>query len=134
MQIDFTKEQYLDLLKLVYCGDTMINWANKNIDMLANYIYSFAKDFWCERYISHNKDDNTYNPSLELEENEEVNSYIEAYNTDRDDEAFWEELINVLSQRDLEWKHKNPQDLEKIVDFYDQEFVKNGVKNLKVVK
>lgn len=138
MQIDFTKEQYLDLLKLVYCGDTMINWSNKNrnieIDELTSYIYSFAKGFWCERYVNHNKDDKIYTASLELEENEEVNSYVEAYNTDKDDEAFWEELIQALAERDIEEKNKNPKELETLAEFYDQEFVKNGVKNLRVVK
>jgi hypothetical protein len=138
MQIEFTKEQYLDLLKLVYCGDTMINWSSKNrnieIDELTNHIYSFAKDFWCERYVKDDKEDNIYTASNELEENEEINSYIEAYNTDKDDEVFWEELIQALAERDIEEKNKNPMKLETLTELYDQEFVKNGVKNLRVVK
>jgi len=116
----------------------MINWSSKNrnieIDELTNHIYSFAKDFWCERYIKNDKEDNIYTASHELEENEEINSYIEAYNTDKDDEAFWEELIQALAERDIEEKNKNPKELETLAEFYDQEFVKNGVKNLRIVK
>jgi len=118
----------------------MINWPRLNqdriekFDELSSYIYLFAKDFWCDRYVHHNKDDNTYNPSIELEENEEVNNYIETYDSDKDDESFWEELIQALAERDMEEKNRNPKELETLAEFYDQEFVKNGVKNLRVVK
>jgi hypothetical protein len=40
---------------------------------------------------------------------------------------FWEELIHTLAERDLEEKNIEitQENLEKVVNFYDQEFVKN---------
>jgi hypothetical protein len=55
MRIDFTKEQYETLLKLVYCWAFMINWPrNKSVlevDALCDYIFSKAKNFWLDKYV-----------------------------------------------------------------------------------
>ncbi len=144
MQIEFTKEQYESLLKLIYCWDMMINWPRLfqdrilDFDNLCSYIYSKAKDFWLENHVEYWEDKNIYIASNELEYNEEINSYIEIY--DEDNDNFWENLIDMLAERDFEEKNTNPlfekndKIFEKIIDSYDEEFTKNWIKNLRLDK
>ena len=142
MKIEFTKEQYKALLKLIYCWDMMINWTRLHedrileIDNLCSYIYSKSIDFWCENLVDYYEEKNIYIPSRELEENDEINDYIDTY--DHDSEVFWEDLIDMLVDRDL--KEKNPliakkdKNIKDLLDFYWEEFHKNWIKNLKIIK
>jgi len=106
MKITFTKEQYETLLKTVYMGNWIANSTSEEpeenpFDALEEYVFSFAKDFGLERYAAYVKENNTYYPSRQMEEDEEVEEYIQNY----DDNTFWDKLIFNLSRRDVEKKY-----------------------------
>ena len=144
MKINFTKNQYETLLKAVYLGNWVVNSANEEpdgnkFDKLEEYLFSFAKDFDLEHYAAFDEQDETYHPSLELEEDEEVDEYIQDY----DDGIFWEKLIFNLARRDMENEYgedavEKMPDEERYVkeqsfaDKYEKEFEKNGLKNLTI--
>jgi len=144
MQIEFTKEQYEKLLKIIYCWDMMINWTRPyderilDIDNLCSHIYSKAKDFWYESKVDYLEEDKLFVASCELEAEEELNNYIDNY--DENNENFWDELTFLLVDRDLKEKFKNPllnniQECRKeLFDFYWDEFSDNGIENLRIVK
>ncbi len=144
MQIEFTKEQYGNLLKLVYCWNMMINWPRlyedriKEIDDISSYFYSKAKDFWCEDSVDYWEKEKKYVASREIESDDEISDYMTNY--DENNDTFWETLTALLAQRDYDDKYKNPlfeknyEILDKIFDFYEKEFEKNWIKNLKLDK
>jgi hypothetical protein len=41
-----------------------------------------------------------------LDEDEDINDYMDTYNSDN--EAFWEDLMDMLVDRDVKEKFKNP--------------------------
>ena len=142
MKINFTKKQYECLLKAVYMAGSMIDAVtdesedNEFTDM-EKYIYSFAKHFGSEHYVAYDENEKRYYPSERLEEDEEVNEYIQSY----DDDTFWEKLIFNLSRRDMENEYgeaavemmSEEECLVKEQPFaekYEKEFGKNGLKNL----
>ena len=57
----------------------------KKYDELKHYIFSFAKDAGLDRYIDYDEESHTYYPNLELEEDGEIEQYMDDYN----DENFW---------------------------------------------
>lgn len=140
MQIEFTKEQYKNLLKLVYCWDMMINWVRLHddrivkIDNLCSHIFSKAKDFWCEDLVDYDEENNMYYWGRELDEDEEVSDYIDTY--DNNSEAFWDNLIEMLVERDLSENNPllkiNKKTIDKLYNLYWEEFVENWIKNLRI--
>ncbi|MBI4699456.1 MAG: hypothetical protein HY758_11300 [Nitrospirae bacterium] len=146
MHIEFTKEQFKDLLRLVYLGNWMVNSIRIDdvvgkYNDLTNHIYSHAKDAGLEDYVDHDETAKKYCPGTRLEEDNEVEKYLDEYN----DENFWDELIHRLSARDVIEKYG--EDLSKKVTFeellkkeqpfidkYAEEFEKNGIKNLVIRK
>lgn len=146
MQIEFSKEQYKSLLKLVYCWNYMINWPRLyedrilDIDNLCSHIYSKAKDFWCEDKVEYLTDDKIFEHSKELQDDQEINNFIDYYDEDKEDDFFWESLIEMLVDRDLKEKFKNPllnnvwEYVYKLTDSYWEEFSKNWINNLRLDK
>lgn len=142
MKINFTKKQYETLLKAVYLGNWMVNSTDdepegNQFDKVEEYICSFAKDFGLEQYVTYDEGDKAYYPSRMLEEDEEVDGYIQRY----DDYIFWDNLASSLAGRDMvneygEEAIKKLSDIERFTqkqpfaEKYDDEFAKNGVKNL----
>ena len=146
MEIKFTKKQYEDLIKMVYLGNWMINSVRfdnivKKYDEIEQHIYSFAKDAGLDKYIEFNSKLNRFFPTIEFEDDEEIDEYIEEY----DNAYFWDDLVSSLSKRDVIEKY-GEKAIEKMtfdellekerpfVEKYKDEFEKNGVKNLKIVK
>ena len=144
MKINFTKKQYETLLKAVYLGNWVVNSTDdepegNQFDKLEEYIFSFAKDFGLEHYAVYDKQDKVYYPSQKLEEDEEVNEYIQNY----DDDAFWDKLIFNLARRDMENEY-GEEEIKKMsveeclvkeqpfAEKYEKEFAKNGLKNLTI--
>jgi hypothetical protein len=136
------KKQYETLLKAVYLGNWMVNSTDdepegNQFNELEEYICSFAKDFGLKEYVVYDERDKVYYPSRMLEEDEEVDEYIECY----DDYTFWDNLTSSLAGRDMvneygEEAIKKMSDMERFtqkqpfVERYDDEFAKNGLKNL----
>ncbi len=143
MKIEFSKEQYLDLMKLVYLGNYVVNTAMgneediENFNKIEDFIFSKAKDAGLERFVEDIEEDNekTIYASEELEG--EVEEIIEAF----EENIFWQDLVDLLTKRDVESKYSEDElaamDMEKIMDIeseifekYADEFDKNGINNL----
>ena len=140
MDIPLTKEQYSDLIKIVYLGEWIVNsYRVEEDDMkfteIEKYIYSFAKEAGLDNVLEHNEELNEFLPTAAFEE--ENISLTEEY----DYEAFWEILIEELAKKDLIQNFsetelvemdgvKKIMELEKYRERYENEFEKNGVTNL----
>jgi len=150
MKIKFTKEQYENLLKLVYLGNWMINAIRsgakgdeqiEKYNELEQYIFSFAKDAGLERYIEFNERYDKFFPTRDFEEDKEIEQYLEDYN----DEIFWDELADRLGTRDfirqygMEMIEKMDSEerflkQQEFIIKYEEEFEKNGIENLELLK
>ena len=150
MEIKLTKEQYENLLKLVYLGNWMINAIRsgaegderiKKYDEIEQYIFSFAKEAGLEKYIEFDKRYNKFFPTREFDEDPEIEQYLEDY----DNEVFWQELADRLGTRDFIRKY-GKEAIEKMdqeerflkeqefIIKYEEEFEKNGLANLEILK
>jgi hypothetical protein len=85
MNIEFTKDQYKTLLKLMYCGEWVLNShktgedkVSRETDKFEQYIFSFAKEFKLEKWIENDDADKKYFPSASMEET--FHKYIDVYN------------------------------------------------------
>ncbi len=143
MNIEFTKEQYEQLIKVVYLGNWMAN-ADRTDDAIAEYediqeyILSHAKDFGVEHLAETDEEsEGQFFPSRELESDENVERVIEEY----DDDAFWEELIERLTIKEIfslvsedalkEMKEEDFVELyESVREKYEEEFEESGLMNL----
>lgn len=138
MQIELTKEQYRELLKVVYLGSWMINSfrnAEERVDAteaIEQYINSYAKQFESEDMITYNTKYNVYDVTKTIEA--ELHQFIDAY----DEDTFWAELAERLALRDIARKsgptlQLNEHQIEEqyeIEEQYFNEFEKNGLKNV----
>lgn len=143
-----TKEQYENLLKVVYLGNWMINAIRsgapgdeqiEKYNEIAQYIYSFAKDAQLEKYIEFDEKYGEFFPTEEFE----METDIEQYRQDYDEETFWEDLIDKLAWRDFEneygletVKQMTPEErIEKEYPFeekYRTEFGEYGIDRLHI--
>ena len=141
MNISLTPEQYKILLLTTYLGNWMVNAhrveTDKTFDALASHIYSYAESFGVVDLVELEPDNGLYYPTKGLEKlaAEDVDDY--------DNETFWAELIERLSERDLAAKHGQPAiekmtieerftNLEEFEAHYDEEFEKHGVERLTI--
>ena len=143
MKIELTKEQYLNLLKLVYLGEWMAN-AHRTEDRIEKYenslsqIFSYAKEFGFNDYADDEEvGDNKIYPTRKFEEETDVHKLHEEY----DNDTFWDELIDRLRDRDFfgsygkEKIEKMTQDeyfnnLNKFADKWAEEFEKYDIGRL----
>ena len=150
MEIKLTKEQYENLLKLVYLGNWMVNAIRSGAEgdeqiekynEIEQYIFSFAKKFGLEKYIEFDEKYNQFFPTRELEQNPEVEKYLQDYN----EEIFWQELAERLGTRDFVRKYSkeaiekmDPEERflkhQEFIIKYEEEFEKNGIENLEILK
>lgn len=113
MEIEFTKEQFENLLKIVYLGNWMANAIHngdkddpihKELEDIENYIFSFAKDFGFEKYVDdEDAKKGRFFPTNEFDEI--VQEYVEDY----DEECFWDEIFHRLSNRDFDRKYTDKE-------------------------
>lgn len=101
-EIKFTKQQYEDLVKLVYLGTWLINSIRtddvvEKYEDLEQYILSFANIFGCGKLIEYSAKSKSYFHTADFEEDEELGRYRDEY----DDECFWDGLIDRLARRDF---------------------------------
>ena len=149
MEIKLTKEQYENLLKLVYLGNWMVNAIRSGAEgdeqiekynEIEQYIFSFAKETGLEKYEFDEKY-NRFFPTADFEEDPEIEKYLQDYN----DEIFWQELADKLGTRDFireygeEVIEKMDQEerfikLQEFIIKYGEEFEENGIENLEIFK
>jgi len=141
MNISLTPEQYKTLLLMTYLGNWMINShqveREQTFEGVASHVYSYADSFGVIGLVEKDPDDGTYYPTRELEEL--AAEHMDAY----DNETFWAELIERLSQRDLVAKHGQSAcekmtieerfaNLEEFETRYDEEFEARGIERLTI--
>lgn len=147
MKIEFTKEQFENLMKLVYLGNWMAN-ANRTDDTrkkyedLEGYVFSFAKDFGLEKYVDDEEaDKGKFFPTRFFEEETDVDEIRGEY----DDESFWSELPNRLGERDFFRKYSKDErekmtrderflKMQECIIKWEDELEDNGIEKLEAKK
>jgi hypothetical protein len=139
--IELSEEQYKNLLKLVYLGE----WVSQSyaeepseeiLDTVEN-IYKLSKDTDAENSVEYDKEIGRHFPTAEFEE--EMLDYIDDY----DDNVFWDELVDRMSEKELLDKF-GEEKVEKMsfedrieeessfIEKYENEFAENGIERLKI--
>ncbi len=146
MKIHMTKKEYKILLELLemahwilyaYSNDNEEESDKQTYHNLIQKLYSYAKRFGFNNLIEYDKKLGEYFPTKEFEDTSDACDYIEAFEND----AFWEELIERLVQRDLilqeGWERLQDLDMkerfqkeEPIREKYVSEFEEKGLINL----
>lgn len=143
MKIEFTKEQYENLIKLVHVGNFVINGIRVGEDEVAeyseleSYIYKHAKDFDLGHLVA--EEEGEFYPSQELEADEDLEEYMEEYT----EEIFWDELGDRLAVQAI-LEHYDDEALNKmdaeqqfflrmhVADQFQEEFEENGLEKVSV--
>ena len=141
MNVSLTPEQYKTLLLTTYLGNWMVNShqfeTDKTFDTLASHVYSYAESFGLASLVELDADNGQYYPTRELEAL--AAEHMDAY----DNETFWAELIERLSERDLVAKYGQDASEKMTVEEhftnseefearYDEEFENYGVERLTI--
>jgi hypothetical protein len=147
IEIKFTKEQYRNLVDLVYLGNWMVNAIRETGKQIQKYedveqhIYYFAKEGGLENLIEFDDKLSEFFPSREFEEETDVEKFRVEYN----DEIFWDELIDRSARhdftmeygeddiREMTWKERMEKEYP-FLEKYEEEFVKYGIKNLEITE
>lgn len=148
MKINFTKKQYLALIKSVYLGNWLANASRlpdehiKEYEEAEDYIFSFAKEFGYDRYVDHEpQDGDRYFPTRWFEEETDVETLREDY----DNETFWDEAVDRFGERDFFEKY-GKEEIEKMdrderfikrmecEEKYEKEFEENGIDRMEIKK
>ncbi|MBU0721943.1 hypothetical protein KKA93_00595 [Patescibacteria group bacterium] len=146
MKINFTKKQFLSLMKLAYLGNWLANASRlqdeqiKEYEEAEDYIFSFAKEFGYDRYVDHEpKDGDRYFPTRYFEEETDVEILQEDY----DNETFWQEASDRFGERDFFEKY-GEEAIEKMdrkerfikrmecEEKYEKEFEEKGIERLEI--
>lgn len=84
MKIDLTKAQYKTSMKIMYCGEWMLNSHKikedklyKETDNLEQHIFSYAKDFGVENWFELSSDFVKYFPTQKMER--ELHKFVDKY-------------------------------------------------------
>jgi hypothetical protein len=85
INMEITKEQYKTLLKLMYCGEWVLNSyktgedkVSQETDKFEQFIFSYAKEFKLEKWIEYDDQLKKYFPTQEMET--ALHRYIDTYN------------------------------------------------------
>jgi len=141
IKISLSKDQFQDLLKLVYLGNWLINSIRSVDDQIPVFddildqILSIARREKMENTVDFDAGLKKHYPTAEFEDS--LNEYIDEY----DSELFWEGLLLRLVERDLIKKYGEDavkgMSFDEIVDRerpfrekYQREFEQNGIENL----
>ncbi len=145
MKIELTKEQFKALLKLGYIARWIATYRNaedvEEYVSLEEYLFSLADGYGLGEFTEYNEEIDGYMPSSEFEEETNIREFINEY----EDSIFWDQLISRLVYRDLirsfgeeNLKNASKEEImerqERLVKGYLQEFSRNGIENLEIVK
>lgn len=148
MKIDITENEYRLLLDVLSIADWVMNSFKTEDDPrtkpykdLEQKLMSCAKDFGFGDLIVYDQKLEGYYPTIEYEDAQMETGFIEEFEED----VFWDELCHRLAERDIieekgidEFQNMAPIEKirveDQIIEKYDEEFVKNGIKNLRLLK
>ncbi len=144
MNFELDKEEFENLMKLVYWGNWMAN-ANKLNDKIDQYeslkskIFAKAQEVGLDEYVE--KIGDTVQETEKFREKTDVNKIHDEY----DEDTFWGELVDRLAMKEFTEKYSKQkiedmsmkERIEKSEEFfekYEQEIRNNGLDNITVSK
>jgi len=145
LKIEFTKEEYLKLLDMVNIADWVIHSYStgegedtREYRELMAKVFSFAQEYGLDEFVD--QVEGSFEPSRKFEDDSPGFDFIEEF----EEEVFWDELIDRLTQRDMEEKYGEDwlddflenEELfreyqQKLLE-YEEEFEKNGLEGLRI--
>ncbi|PIS48076.1 MAG: hypothetical protein COT17_00090 [Elusimicrobia bacterium CG08_land_8_20_14_0_20_51_18] len=139
--LKFSKTEYERLLKMVYLADWVINShrvgdTKTDYSRLEGKVFSYAGTAGLGKYAEIDRERGVCRPSIEIDEDEEIQNFIDEY----DEDVFWEDLCWDLAERDLARRYPDcpPEErftrLCRLYDAYGAEFEASGLENLFLVK
>ncbi len=149
MKIDLTREEYRDLLDMLYIAEWVLTAHKieedprvKRYSELEQKFLALAKKMGYENLVEYVPVSKQYYPTRDFEETSSAHPFIDEYN----DINFWDELAIRLSVRDLAKKvggYDKLADLsreerflvlDELEEFYGEEFSSSGLDNLQLRK
>jgi hypothetical protein len=149
MKIEFSTQEYRDLLDILHVADVVLSGHRREEDSrsvrhrnLIQKLYGLAQGEGIVGQFNYNSSTQKYDPTGEFEKNTLAHAVIDEFG----DHIFWDELISRLSVRDaaqmtggMERLHtmsdNDRQNLEgPIRQRYITEFSANGIANLEIVE
>jgi hypothetical protein len=138
INIEFTKEQFEALAKLVYTGEWIVNAHRlpdehiEEFEDVENHLYSSANLYGLEHLAMFDADLGKTFPSKEIEE--EMLRYVDEY----EEQSFWDELCQRLAERDAIKMHGEEKFcamdfmerltlLGELEEYYSDKFCRNGL-------
>jgi len=146
MKIDLTKEEYRNLIDMLYIADWVITSQQSETDpeldryqQLRNKLYALAEKAGLGNLIEFDSELKNYYETAEFEDESACHQIIDEY----DNGTFWDRLIEELTMRDLNGEFSGKKSKEKDADAYFarysdieakymKEFEKNGLKNITI--
>lgn len=144
IELKLTKRQYKALLDLVYLGDWMVNGIRVEplapYDDAAQQVYALAEKAGCGELAGYDPELKRHVVFDEAEPGARLSEFKAAY----DEETFWQELVERLSDRDLEREHgadalakMGKDELIKLQiaseEAWDKEFRERGIDQLELI-
>jgi hypothetical protein len=145
MKLDVTKEEYRDLLDLLYMGNWVLHAHKteedprmKSYDTVIQKVYSSAGAAGFGPLIQHDPGDGRYYPTPEFEDMTKAVTFIDEFV----DDSFWDELVFRLAERDVahrvggyeQLRLLSPDDRTALLtpaeERYSDEFYRNGLDHL----
>jgi len=143
--VEFTKKQFLALMKAVYLGNWMANAQREDnlkedYEEIEDYIFSLAPKFGFGEYMDHEPSDGgKYYPTRKFEEGTDVDFLHDEY----DDDNFWDEICDRFGERDFEKKytkkeikemsvHERMDKLYECINKWGEEFNDHGIDRLEI--
>ncbi len=143
MKINITKKQYRTFLEMLEIADWVLHAHDtervetKKYREFEQLVFSFAKDCGFENLVEYDEEMNEHFPTREFEETSPGMDYIRDFEND----TFWNELVERLTERDLirlygedRVDSMNRQELaekeNQLEKRYAEEFYQNGLENV----
>jgi hypothetical protein len=149
MKIDLTKEEYRELLDVLFVAewvfhafDTGNDARTKRYDKIIQKIYAHTPEQGLESYMVFDNDMQEYCPSREFEDATEAWKFIDDFT----DASFWDELIRRFTDRDIARMIGGYERMNKlsnaefmateapILERYSKEFDDLGLERLEIVE
>jgi hypothetical protein len=145
VKIDFTRAEYRALLDLISLGEWVLaahdvkeDPKKKGYKDVVQKVFSYAKKFGCEKLVEYDQDYEMYFETREYQESEKE-EYLEKF----ENNTFWDELINRLSERDFINEHgieraremsfdERIRNIHRHEERYSEEFAKNGLERIRI--
>jgi len=149
MNVEITKEEYIDILELLHIASWVLvahktedDPRTRKYDRILQKFYALAKEAGAGELVENDREAGKYRPSSSFEESSQSREFIHEF----EDDTFWDELLDRFTERDLERQVGGQENLRilspedralfetPIRDRYAQELTENGIDRLEIVE